>query len=321
MKNEELVDVARTRRAHCDEAMQILYQRLLPEVRRRISFTARRIRPEDVEDLASEVWISVMATLDRFDPQQANFKTWVLLITGRRTIDWIRRVKTRLRSERSLENGRVLPAPPAAEDFTGHLLHKETALEVFKALTQTPDGLGRLLLLCKALGLSYQDLAQVASAWTGREETDRTVEHRLVQTRKHLKKLLDAGQRPPAQHRAGAAQGDESAVNQEKIADPHPSAQIMRQRRTMLLEIYASRVRMVLAHNLFYHWERAALTRDELDQHTRNVLLLALQGVNVAHWPPDETTDRQVAQIIEDYLASPVATGDLDPRGKVAERS
>jgi RNA polymerase sigma-70 factor, ECF subfamily len=50
----------------------------------------RVVAPGNAEDVASEVWISVVRGLDSFEGGEPEFRGWVFTVARRRTIDWTR---------------------------------------------------------------------------------------------------------------------------------------------------------------------------------------------------------------------------------------
>ena len=68
-------------------AVTALYADLQPSVLQYLRLRA----PNDMEDVASETWLSVMSGLSRFSGQENAFRGWVFTIARRRLVDSFRR--------------------------------------------------------------------------------------------------------------------------------------------------------------------------------------------------------------------------------------
>jgi RNA polymerase sigma-70 factor, ECF subfamily len=78
------VDVLARARAGDDVAFSSLWHWLHPPLLRWLAIVA----PDGGEDVAAEVWVSVIRGLDSFDGGEREFRGWVFTIARRRAIDW-----------------------------------------------------------------------------------------------------------------------------------------------------------------------------------------------------------------------------------------
>jgi len=87
-------EVLASARAGDDVAFAELWRWLHPPLLRWLSVVARW----DVEDVESEVWLSIACGLDSFEGGERDFRGWVFTVARRRAIDWARRRQRRPRS-------------------------------------------------------------------------------------------------------------------------------------------------------------------------------------------------------------------------------
>jgi RNA polymerase sigma-70 factor (ECF subfamily) len=79
-------DVLERARTGDESAFAGLWRWLHPPLLRWLGVVA----PGGVDDVASEVWLSVVRGLDSFEGGEREFRGWVFTIARRRTIDWAR---------------------------------------------------------------------------------------------------------------------------------------------------------------------------------------------------------------------------------------
>ena len=72
-----------------DVAFAALWRWLHPPLLRWLAVVA----PGGVEDVASEVWLTVTRSLAAFEGDERDFRAWVFTVARRRAIDWARRRK------------------------------------------------------------------------------------------------------------------------------------------------------------------------------------------------------------------------------------
>jgi hypothetical protein len=79
----------------------------------------------------------------------------------------------------------------------------------------------------------------------------------------------------------------------------------IRRRKTELVERYAEPVRLMVAYSRIYGQGEEFLTKSELEEEAKNILISIVIEIDVVkHWPPDEITHAQVDQIVQKYINS-----------------
>jgi RNA polymerase sigma-70 factor, ECF subfamily len=156
----ELIEKARGGDAHAFNDVVLAY-------RKRILGTISRLigRPEDVEDVAQEVFVRLYYSLDQLRTSEV-FEPWLYRLTVNAAYDYLRRRKRRPESRMSdLSEQQVLMADSAAgtkQDDTQR--EKSRVREFMNALFQHVSEEDRILLTLKEVeGLSLKELEQVYS--------------------------------------------------------------------------------------------------------------------------------------------------------------
>ncbi len=140
-------------------------------------------KPEDAEDLAQEVFLSVFRGLEGFKGD-AKFTTWLYRIAWNRCADWLRRNRkpgrrtTQLEEADDLADGR---ADPAAE-----VLGEDDRLRMRRALDGLDDRYRSVVELSCIQGLSYAEVGTALGLPV------KTVETRLYRARKLLRERLSS---------------------------------------------------------------------------------------------------------------------------------
>jgi RNA polymerase sigma-70 factor (ECF subfamily) len=70
-----------------EHAFELLWHDLQPRLLRYL----RVIVPEAAEDLASETWVAVIGSIERFAGGESSFRAWVFVIARHKALDWRRR--------------------------------------------------------------------------------------------------------------------------------------------------------------------------------------------------------------------------------------
>jgi RNA polymerase sigma-70 factor (ECF subfamily) len=141
-------------------------------------------KPEDAEDLAQEVFLSVFRGLESFKGD-AKFTTWLYRIAWNRCADWLRRNRkpgrrtTQLEEADDLADGR---SDPAAE-----VLGEDDRLRMRRALDGLDDRYRSVVELSCIQGLSYAEVGTALGLPV------KTVETRLYRARKLLRERLSSG--------------------------------------------------------------------------------------------------------------------------------
>jgi RNA polymerase sigma factor (sigma-70 family) len=89
----------------------------------------------DVDDLTSEVFISVLTGIARFRGDQAAFRSWVFTIAHRRAVDAWRR-QSRTVAVEPLGDRETGPATASAEDLALETLSRERVVALLAGLTE-----------------------------------------------------------------------------------------------------------------------------------------------------------------------------------------
>lgn len=105
---------------------------------------------EDAEDLVSEVFIKVHASIDRFDETKASVSTWVYTITRNTVTDFLRRNRI---TEELPEDA---PSPLLTEES---YMNEETLSELAEALTHLEDDERRIIVLRYGSGMPLTEIA------------------------------------------------------------------------------------------------------------------------------------------------------------------
>jgi RNA polymerase sigma-70 factor (ECF subfamily) len=155
--------------AHGDEdAFGRLWHDLQPRLLRYFAVAA----PGAAEDLASETWLAVVRSIDRFRGNEPAFRAWVFTIARHEVLDWRRRAAHRP-SENLTMNGpaeQAAPHDPAADALEG--LSTRAALAVVATL---PPDQAEAIVLRVVAGLGVD---QVAALMGKRPGTVRVLTHR-----------------------------------------------------------------------------------------------------------------------------------------------
>ena len=170
----EVLDSAR---AGDDASFAELWRWLHPPVVRWLSVVA----PSDVDDIESEVWLSVARSLGSFTGDDGDFRGWVFTIARRRAIDWGRRRQRR---------PQISPLPDhevaGAVAFSSEQVDIDEALALLRDLTADQR---EVLALRVIVGMSVRETAEVVHKSEG---AVRILCHRGLQT---LKRQLELERR------------------------------------------------------------------------------------------------------------------------------
>jgi RNA polymerase sigma-70 factor (ECF subfamily) len=133
--------------------------------RKRILGTISRLigRPEDVEDVAQEVFVRLYYSLDQLRSAEV-FEPWLYRLTVNASYDYLRRVKRRNESRMAdLTEVQVLLADSAASGKrSDEEEEKKQVREFVQALFQHVSDEDRILLMMKEVeGLSLKELEQI----------------------------------------------------------------------------------------------------------------------------------------------------------------
>lgn len=161
---------------------------------------------EPIDDIASQVWLEVGRSMDRFRGDGVDFRRWIFTIAGRRTIDERRRA--RRRREVSVES--MSNVSPGHQDDDRPATSYAAAKALLSSLT---PALAEVIMLRIVHDMS---VAQVAAA-TGRSEGHvRVLTHRgLALLRESTESQLDSSAGTLA-----ASDGADPSVSEIDESDP-----------------------------------------------------------------------------------------------------
>ena len=109
------------------------------------------------EDVAQEVFLSVWERPEAFDPARGSLRTWLGMLSHRRSVDYVRREEAR-RRRATREASRRVTAIPDVEEVATALV---TAERVRAALDLLPDDQRRAIQLAYFGGKTYRQVAEV----------------------------------------------------------------------------------------------------------------------------------------------------------------
>ena len=153
-----------------ERAMVVLYRGVQPGVIRYL----RAREPRVAEDLASEVWMGVLAGLGTFEGDEVAFRSWVFTIVHRRVADH-RRKTGRRRTDPAPDEVLERPGPDNSADHVEHLAAQEAVQALIAGL---PPDQAEVILLRVIADLPVADVAAI----TGKNEGHvRVLQHRALQ--------------------------------------------------------------------------------------------------------------------------------------------
>ena len=152
------------------EALEGLYDRYSTLV---FSVSLRVLHDTQLaEDVVQEVFLRLWRQPSSYDPTRGRFISWLMSVTRNRSLDELRRVTRRLRSEDLEEEpGRELPAPEGVDDPQAGLLLAERRAAVRAAMTRLPPAQRRVIELAYFGGLTQVEIAQATGDPLGTVKT------------------------------------------------------------------------------------------------------------------------------------------------------
>jgi RNA polymerase sigma-70 factor (ECF subfamily) len=157
--SESFADVLGRARAGDERAFAVLWRWLQPPLLRWLAV----VSPENVEDVSSDVWLSITRHLAAFDGDEEDFRGWVFTVARRRAIDAARR---RSRQPKVASLGELDIADPAVTSSL--LVDEASALAAAVALLQqlTPDQ-REVVALRVIVGMTVRETATVVAKSEG----------------------------------------------------------------------------------------------------------------------------------------------------------
>jgi RNA polymerase sigma-70 factor (ECF subfamily) len=175
-------DVLDAARAGDEEAFSALWRWLNPPLARWLAVTV----PDGRDDVASEVWVSIIRGLDVFTGDERRFRGWVFTLARRRAIDWGRRRRRHL--DAPLPEEVEPPSPNDASEAVSEAMAVEAAVALLRRLKHDQAEVVALRVIA---GLTVAETAAVVDKSEG---AVRVLCHRgLRALARHV--AVDAGQR------------------------------------------------------------------------------------------------------------------------------
>lgn len=142
-------------------AIERLYRDTVPVVRGYLAAN----RSREVDDLTSDVYVSMMGSLHRFEGDEDRFRAWLLTIAHRRLIDSYRRDGRRLEDPAVLGEGGIDVID--LSNLESESLSRLQAAGVLAAIDRLTEDQRAVLLLRAVADLPIRDIAEVV----GKPET------------------------------------------------------------------------------------------------------------------------------------------------------
>jgi RNA polymerase sigma-70 factor (ECF subfamily) len=176
---------------HDPERFAVLFDRHAGEVHR---YLARRVGPDNADDLVAETFLIAFSQRDRYDPSRENARPWLYGIAtnlvGRHRRNEVRffRAIARTGADPAACAGAGPAAVHAAESLADRVTERVAAQQVRKqlaaALARLRPGDRDVLLLVAAGGFDYQEVAVALGIPVG------TVSSRLARARRKVREAL-----------------------------------------------------------------------------------------------------------------------------------
>lgn len=156
-----------------------------------VGFSARMLNDQDeAEDVAQEVFIKAYRSLESFRGD-ASFSTWIYRIATNLCIDRLRAKKRRPQQAYSLDEpydkeedkgGREIA--DFSNEPTREVEREELRRRVRQVMSEMPEKMRTILIMCDMQGMAYEDIAKVLNCPIG------TVKSRLFHARADLGRRL-----------------------------------------------------------------------------------------------------------------------------------
>src|SRR5271166_900391 len=184
------------------------FNRVVVAYRKRILGTIARLigRPEDVEDVAQEVFLRLYFSLDQLRTAEV-FEPWLYRLTVNASYDYLRRQRRRGESRMAdLSEQQVMLADAAASGKqSGEEQRRNQVKELVDALLESVSEEDRILLKLKEVeGLSLKELEKIYSV------NENALKVRLFRARQRVLKAFGAKENKEAVAKAGFGSADDS---------------------------------------------------------------------------------------------------------------
>ncbi len=146
--------------------------------------------PNDVEDIAQEIFLKIFRALERFEPDRGvKFSTWVYTFVKNHCFDVLKKkrvatVSLARRTDASDSNAGQIDPAGASPSPVDETLGGELAKHVAKALDDLPEDQRLTFILREYQGLEYHEIAAISDCSEG------TVKSRLHRGKEALRHAL-----------------------------------------------------------------------------------------------------------------------------------
>jgi RNA polymerase sigma-70 factor, ECF subfamily len=134
---------------------------------------------EDVEECVSDVFLDAWNRIDTFDSDRSSLKTWLLILTKYKSLDYRRKLMRKPAFEH------LGMEPPGKDDTELFLLQKEALLQLLNAI-QSLNQLNRHIFYKRYF--YYATIEEIASSL---DMSVKAIEGRLSRSRQHIRRLVD----------------------------------------------------------------------------------------------------------------------------------
>ena len=141
-------------------ALELLYDRYSTLV---FSVSLRVLRDTHLaEDVVQEVFLRLWRQPTSYDPTRGRFISWLMWVTRNRSLDELRRVTRRMRSEdaEDYEPGHEIAPVGHLDDPQAELMVAEARAAVRAAMTRLPPAQRRVIELAYFSGLTHVEIAE-----------------------------------------------------------------------------------------------------------------------------------------------------------------
>ena len=162
MTGPEFAELLRRVRSGDERGFAELWRRHQPLVLR----YARVLTGDAADDVASETWIAVVRSLDRFQGDEVNFRTWLMTICRHRAMDWGRgrqRNPIVLQEHEQLDLSST-PAPDPATIVIDAMSASEAVTLIERSL---PPQQAEAVILRSVIGLEVPEVARIMNKRAG----------------------------------------------------------------------------------------------------------------------------------------------------------
>ena len=149
----------------------------------------RVVAPLEVDDVESEVWLSISRGLASFEGDERDFRGWVFTIARRRSVDWGRR-RQRQPALSFIDVFEFVDPASSSSSLVDARMEMDAALVLLRELT--PDQ-REVVALRVIVGMTVQETASIVNKT---ENSVRVLSHRglrALQRRLTSKELADGG--------------------------------------------------------------------------------------------------------------------------------